>query len=280
MWSDGLVDWYRVHGRHHLPWRKTTEPWAVLVSEVMLQQTSVARVVPRWERFLARWPSPDECAAASLEEVLREWHGLGYPRRARSLWLVADAVRSGGWPADERGLTTLPGIGTYTARALLAFSDLGGAGARCAPRDVNVNRVAARAGCGCEPNGAPSGQIDQVLADGHPRQMSLRDYSYALFDVGATHCRSIPRCAGCPLEHTCPVRHRVGFEAPRSPQVAYRGSFRELRGAVLGTAIATPGLTRAALRERLSSLSSRQMERFDEACASLVADGLLPDLAP
>ena len=108
-----------------LPWRRTRDPWSVLVSEVMLQQTQVARVVPRWARFLARWPTPAACAAAPLGDVLTEWQGLGYPRRARNLWLTATACveqHGGRLPTELDALLALPGIGAYTARAVLAFA--------------------------------------------------------------------------------------------------------------------------------------------------------------
>ena len=107
-----------------LPWRRTRDPWAVLVSEVMLQQTQVARVVPKWEGFLARFPDPAACAAAPLGDVLRAWQGLGYPRRARNLHAAARAVTElGGFPRDLDGLLALPGVGPYTARAVMAFAN-------------------------------------------------------------------------------------------------------------------------------------------------------------
>src|SRR3977135_2549979 len=104
MWAEPLPGWFAEPGRPHLPWRQTTDPWRVLVSEVMLQQTSVSRVLPRWDHFLRRWPDAAACAAADLDDVLREWQGLGYPRRARALWLTAARVAVAGWPADEAGL--------------------------------------------------------------------------------------------------------------------------------------------------------------------------------
>ena len=106
-----------------LPWRRTRDPWAILVSEVMLQQTQVQRVIPRWQSFLSRFPTTAACAGAPLANVLCEWQGLGYPRRARNLHATAREVeRRGGFPRDLDGLLALPGVGSYTARALLAFA--------------------------------------------------------------------------------------------------------------------------------------------------------------
>jgi A/G-specific adenine glycosylase len=277
MWTDGLADWYERNGRHHLPWRRTTEPWPVLVSEVMLQQTSVTRVVRRWEDFLARWPDPAACAGASLDEVLRQWQGLGYPRRARALWLIAARITAQGWPADEAGLMSLPGVGRYTARALLAFTDLGMANATQAPADVNVTRIAARAAIGGEPDRQRRRDVEAALSAGRPSRMRVREYTYALFDVGALHCRATPHCDGCPLAHSCAARrHGIAPERPRAGATGYRGSFRQLRGAILAAALKQPGQGRAALRMHVAGLPATTLGRFDEAVTSLVADGLLP----
>ena len=232
MWTRGLARWYEVHGRHELPWRATADPWAILVSEVMLQQTQVARVSGRWESFLARWPTPGTCAAAPLADVLREWQGLGYPRRARGLHDTATVVAKCGWPDTEEGLLALPGVGRYTARALrvLAFG-----ASTVPPQDVNIARVTARAALGKEPNEVGRVQLEEQLAAGKPRGMTARSFTYALFDAGALHCRAKPLCHGCPLATTCPSRDRLaGAPANRvRRQPAYRGSTRELRGAVL-----------------------------------------------
>jgi A/G-specific adenine glycosylase len=228
-----------MHGRHDLPWRATTEPWAILVSEVMLQQTQVARVAGRWEAFLTRWPTPEACAAAPLPAVLREWQGLGYPRRARALHDFATTVAASGWPDTEAGLRSLPGVGQYTARALrvLAFG-----ASTVPPQDVNIARVTARAALGQEPDGVRLASVEEQLAAGRPRGMSARAYTYALFDAGALHCRARPLCHGCPLAPGCASRNRLAAAPPgprrRSPR--YRGSTRELRGAVLRAMLADP----------------------------------------
>ncbi len=277
MWTRGLAGWFRHNGRHHLPWRLTTDPWAVLVSEVMLQQTSVARVLPRWARFLSRWPAAADCATASLEDVLREWQGLGYPRRARALWLCAVRVTAQGWPRDEAGLRALPGIGVYTARALLAFSALGG-GATEPPRDVNLARVAARAGLGCEPHEVGAAALDGVLRAGRPTRMSLRDYSYALFDTGALHCGARPLCDGCPLRDNCAwlALGRPAAAAPARRQASYTGSLRQLRGVVLAALLELPQVSEQQLLADLGGLPGATAERVRAALEGLVADGLVP----
>jgi A/G-specific adenine glycosylase len=164
-----LVSWYLMNGRD-LPWRDTRDPYAILVSEVMLQQTQVDRVVPRYLRFLERWPTAETLAAASTADVIVEWQGLGYNRRAVSLHRAARAITERGWPDD---LTELPGVGPYTAAAIGNFAF----GRDVLPVDTNVRRVQERTG---EQFGAESAQ--------------------ALFDLGATVCLArIPRCGGCPL---------------------------------------------------------------------------------
>jgi A/G-specific adenine glycosylase len=281
VWDDALAAWYEEHGRHQLPWRQTRDPWAVLVSEVMLQQTSVGRVLPRWERFLQRWPTPRACACAPLEDVLREWQGLGYPRRAVALHRVAQAVSERGWPADERGLRELPGIGVYTARALLAFAfDVEVA----PPRDVNLGRVAARAGLGVEPYEATGRQLDAVLAGSRPGHVSPREHAYALFDLGATICvaRS-PRCGECPLAG-CASRARMrvveeknfGEKRPRR-QAPWHGSMRQLRGAVLRAMLGDdPPATLRELAERVATTpAAARKGAVAEALAGLHHDGLL-----
>ncbi|MBJ7609007.1 MAG: A/G-specific adenine glycosylase [Candidatus Dormibacteraeota bacterium] len=279
MWSDPLPEWYAARGRHQLPWRLTTDPWAVLVSEVMLQQTAVSRVLLRWERFTRRWPDPSACASASLEDVLREWHGLGYPRRARALWLTAARVAVEGWPATETGLHGLPGIGTYTARALLAFSDLGAAAENpppAPPVDVNLGRVAARAVLGRDPGGTTRRELDSVLAAGRPPHMTMREYAYALFDVGALHCRALPRCDGCALQGGCrfgPAAASTAAQHRRQPR--YQGSLRQLRGAILTASLADAAHTSSSLREAVAATPGVTTERVEQALSSLIADGLV-----
>ncbi|HWF57889.1 MAG TPA: A/G-specific adenine glycosylase [Candidatus Dormibacteraeota bacterium] len=275
MWSDGLGEWFAANGRHQLPWRLTTDPWAVLVSEVMLQQTSVARVLPRWQRFVERWPTAADCAHATLSEVLLEWQGLGYPRRARALWLTAAEVLRGGWPDGEAALRALPGVGVYTARALLAFTTLGSDKAN-PPRDVNLGRVAARAALGRDPAGVAPSRLDAVLRDGRPAGMSLRHYSYALFDVGATRCRARPDCARCPLGRGCLARAGdLQMPAATARRPPYRGSLRQLRGALLTETLSSPSASSAQLARAVSAVPGATPQRIRAALDSLAADGLV-----
>jgi A/G-specific adenine glycosylase len=138
--------WYREHGRHHLPWRRTRDPYAVLVSEVMLQQTQVDRVLPYYQRWLTRWPTIGALAAAPASELIREWRGLGYNRRALNLHRAALAVSAlgSGLPTNERELKRLPGVGSYTAAAVCCFAG----GANVVVSDTNIARVAVRVVCG------------------------------------------------------------------------------------------------------------------------------------
>jgi len=282
VWTDALAAWYEEHGRHHLPWRQTRDPWAVLVSEVMLQQTSVARVLPRWRSFLDRWPTPQACAAAAPEDVLREWQGLGYPRRALALHRAAQAVSASGWPRDEAGLRALPGVGPYTARALLAFAfdaDV------APPRDVNLGRVAARAGLGVELHDARPRDLDAVLAASRPPHLSPREHAFALFDLGATVCVARrPRCAECPLTG-CASRARLDDgEAPEpNPrrQAAWAGSMRQLRGAVLREMLsASPPHSLPELHRRVAhAQAAARPGALDEALRGLHRDGLLGSAA-
>ena len=196
-----LLAWFRAHGRD-LPWRQTRDPYAILVSEVMLQQTQVARVVPRFLAFLERWPNAEALAAASPAEVIREWQGLGYNRRALNLHRAARRIAAEGWPED---LTELPGVGRYTADAVARFA----LDRPILPVDTNVSRVLERTG----------GEFGPASA-------------HALMDLGATVCLArIPRCGACPLADRCPSRGRR-YE-PLRKQTRFEGSFRQRRARAL-----------------------------------------------
>jgi A/G-specific adenine glycosylase len=196
-----LLTWYRLNARD-LPWRRTSDPYAILVSEVMLQQTQVERVVPRYLRWLERWPTPVALAAATPGDVIVEWQGLGYNRRALALHRAATEIAAHGWPDD---LTRLPGVGPYTAAAVRNFAF----GEEVLPRDVNVERVERRTG---------------YVFTGAAAQ--------ALMDLGATVCLArIPRCETCPLSEQCPSRGTR--DEPTRKQSRFEGSFRQRRAAAL-----------------------------------------------
>jgi A/G-specific adenine glycosylase len=222
-----LLAWYGEHGRD-LPWRNTRDAYAILVSEVMLQQTQVARVVPRWEEWLARWPTVEALAAAPRADVIVAWQGLGYNRRAVALHEAAKRVAASGWPDD---LTELPGIGPYTAAAVGAFAF----GRDVLPVDVNVRRVIDRTGASFTPAAAQ-----------------------ALMDLGATVCLArVPRCGACPLADPCPSRGRR-YE-PTRRQSRFEGSFRQRRARALreiaaGAAVDDPEAVRSLERDGLVEL--------------------------
>jgi A/G-specific adenine glycosylase len=196
-----LLTWFAEHGRD-LPWRRTRDPYAILVSEVMLQQTQVERVVPRYLAWLGRWPTVDTLAAASPADVIREWQGLGYNRRGLNLHRAARLIAAHGWPED---LTELPGVGPYTAAAVAAFA----LGRDVLPVDTNVCRVQERTG-----------------------HTFSADAGQALMDLGATVCLArVPRCAVCPLAGDCPSRGRR-YE-PLRKQSRFVGSFRQRRARTL-----------------------------------------------
>jgi A/G-specific adenine glycosylase len=232
-----VLDWFGRAGRD-LPWRATRDPYRVLVAEVLAQQTQAARAAAAWPRFLERFPDVAALAAATPAEVLRAWQGLGYNRRALALRATAQAVvERGGWPDTVEGLADLPGIGPYTARAVACFA----LGLQVAPVDTNVARVLARALTGGDP-GQLGPAARQRLADAAMPPGRAWEWSSALMDVGALHCRPRPRCHGCPLEPRCRWR-ALGPAAPAARarrQEPFRTSERRWRGAVVRALAAAP----------------------------------------
>jgi A/G-specific adenine glycosylase len=217
-----LLAWFQTHARD-LPWRKTRDPYAILVSEVMLQQTQVERVIPRYLAWVERWPKPAALAAATPADVIRAWQGLGYNRRGLNLHRAACAIAAGGWPDD---LTDLPGVGPYTAAAIRnqAF------GERVLPVDTNVARIQERTGHTFGP-----------------------DALQALFDLGATVCLArVPRCAACPLAEGCPSRGQR-YE-PLRKQSPFEGSFRQRRALLLREVAEEPQPLETLDREAVDSL--------------------------
>jgi len=259
-----------------LPWRRTRDPWRVLVAELACQQTQAARAVAAYERCCERFETPTACAAAPLAEVLEAWRGLGYYRRARALHAAAStivAVHGGVVPDDLDELLALPGVGPYTARAVLAFAyerDVGIV-------DTNVARVLARAVAN-RPLGARECQVlaDDLVPDG-------RGWSHnqALLDLGAAHCKSVPRCDGCPLRSCCVWRRSGDHDDPASRtahvsrrQPRFAGSDREGRGRLLAAALDGP-VPDGALAAATGW--AEDPERARRVAAQLVAEGLLAE---
>ncbi len=259
---EGLLRWYARY-RRDLPWRRTRDPYAVLVSEVMLQQTQVSRVLGAYPRFLRRFPTLAALARASLGDVLRAWAGLGYNRRARDLWRAARSA-AGGLPPTRSELDALPGIGRYTAGAVACF-------AYDAPEpfaDTNIRRVLGRLALGHPASSTVAEAIDAELL---PGRRAAR-WHHALMDLGATVCLArAPRCDRCPLARACVAKARGTATIPAAPrrQAAFARSDRRVRGAILrALAPRQEGRTVAAIRAAVG-------HRADRLTRDLVAEGLL-----
>jgi A/G-specific adenine glycosylase len=235
--NDALLDWYAAH-RRDLPWRRTTDPYAILVSEVMLQQTQVARVIPRYGAWLERWPTAASLATAAVADVLSEWVGLGYNRRALRLREACSVVARDGWPED---LTELPGVGAYTAAALGAFAF----GRDTVALDTNVRRL--------------FGRLGRQLA---PRPGEGPVFNQATIELGALVCRArAPRCSACPFESCCGWDQDP--ETERRPAERFEDTNRWVRGRVIA-ALAAGG-----------ELPVVDPERLERALDGLVRDGLV-----
>ena len=267
----GLLAWYDEHARD-LPWRRPDAgAWAVLVSEVMLQQTPVARVVPVYEAWLERWPDPGACAAATPADVVRAWGRLGYPRRALRLREAAIACverHGGAVPSDVGDLRALPGVGSYTAAAVAAFAF----GARVTVVDANVKRVLARAVRGEDDPRPVTAADNRDLAPHLPEQHAAR-WSVAVMELGATVCTARrPACADCPVAECCAWRARGAppWTGGRPPAQTYAGTDRQLRGRLLELLRETQG---PLGRDDLVAAWDEPVQR-ERALASLVTDGL------
>ena len=236
-----LLAWYE-RERRDLPWRRTRDPYRILVSELMLQQTQVARVVPRYEAWVRRWPTAEALAAAPLADVLREWVGLGYNRRAVRLHEAARTVAEHGWP--ER-LEDLPGVGPYTAAAVGSFAF----DHQVVAVDTNARRVFERAGALEPPAGAAA------------------TFNQATMELGARICTARrPRCGECPLAGGCPSRGAV--PAPERRRGTKRARFEDTDRYVRGRIV-------AALAADEPLPQGIEAERLDRAVAALERDGLV-----
>jgi A/G-specific adenine glycosylase len=266
--ADAVLAWGGPRLRD-LPWRRSRDPWAILVSEVMLQQTQVARVVPRYLAFVERFPTPAACAAVPLGEVLREWQGLGYPRRARNLHAVAAVVTErGSFPDDLEGLLALPGVGPYTARALLAFAFEHDA----AVVDTNVARVYARV-----LGRTMRAREVQMIADAAAPRGEAWAWNQTIIELGAVLCRpSSPACGECPVSSRCAWRGgplpdpAVGSAGVSGRQARFDGSDRQARGALLRAAGRGPITV-----DRLAEACARPADDAQRLADALVGDGLL-----
>jgi len=224
-----LLNWYAAHGRTNLPWQRDRDPYRIWVSEVMLQQTQVATVIPYYERFMARFPSIVALAAAEEDAVLQHWTGLGYYARARNLHRAARCVMSahaGVFPRDLAAVRALPGIGESTAGAILAFAF----DAPHAILDGNVKRVLARhfAVAGAPQTPAVARAL-WALARAHTPQTHTARYNQAIMDLGATVCTRSPRCARCPVATTCAARAQDAVRDYPSPRVRRVLPVRQVR---------------------------------------------------
>jgi A/G-specific adenine glycosylase len=272
-----VLRWYASHARD-LPWRLPgASAWSVLVSEIMLQQTPVARVLPAHAAWLARWPTPPSLAAAAPGDAVRQWGRLGYPRRA--LWLHATARiltddHAGQVPASVQALRGLPGVGSYTAAAVASFAF----GQRHAVLDTNVRRVLARLVRGEEipPRSASAAEVRlaEALLPAAPGRAAR--WSVAVMELGALVCTAArPDCAGCPVARQCAWRRAGSPAGPARPAAQrYLGSDRECRGRLLGVLREAAGPVAAA---RLEAAWPDRPQRA-RALGALVADGLVAAL--
>ena len=268
-----LDTWFAENGRD-LPWRRTRDPWSILVSEVMLQQTQVGRVVDRWHRFLERFPTVGAAAAAPTADVIDEWSGLGYNRRAVNLHRCAVAVVdrfSGTMPCGLEDLLSLPGVGPYTARAVAVFAFERDQ----AVVDTNVARILARVSGRTMTGREAQAAADRGLADRDPWV-----WNQAMLDVGATRCRPTPSCDACPFARVCrwyldgwpdpdPARGSAGVSGRQS---TFEGSDREGRGRLV-RALRSGPIGEQQLAAAMGWPDDDQRAR--RVAATLVADGLV-----
>jgi len=272
--ADGLLEWYD-RSRRDLPWREPgVSAWQILVSEFMLQQTPVARVLPIWTDWVRRWPTASATAAASAADVLRAWGKLGYPRRAKRLHECATVIardHDDAVPDDVDTLLTLPGIGSYTARAVACF-----AYRQPVPVvDTNVRRVVARAVHGLADAGAPSVARDHADVTALlPSGDTAPQFSVALMELGATVCTArAPRCGLCPLRE-CAWR-QAGCPPAQGPArriQTYAGTDRQVRGRLLDV---LRGNDSPVTRAELDVAWLTDTQQRDRALDSLLADGLV-----
>ena len=268
-----VLDWYAVAARD-LPWRRPgTSPWAVMVSEFMLQQTPVARVLPVYDAWMERWPTPADLAAEPSGEAVRAWGRLGYPRRALRLHACAVAItdqHGGEVPDRYDALRALPGIGDYTAAAIASFAF----GRAHAVLDTNVRRVLGRAVCATELPPPSVTRAERDLATSLVPELHPERWAVAVMELGALVCTAnAPRCDACPIVDRCAwhAAGRPAYDGPPRRGQSYAGTDRQCRGRLLAVVRETDRpVTRAALDAAWPADAQRE-----RALASLLADGLL-----
>ena len=268
-----VLDWYADHARD-LPWRGPgATPWAVMVSEFMLQQTPVARVLPVFETWMDRWPAPAALAAAPSGGAVRAWGRLGYPRRALRLHAAATAIverNDGAVPATYDELIALPGVGDYTASAIASFAF----GARHAVLDTNVRRVLARAVGGVEFPAASVTRPERDRAESLVHDTDPATWAVAVMELGALVCTSAnPACAACPISGACAwnLAGRPAYDGPPRRGQTWAGTDRQVRGRLLAVLREAQG---TVSRARLDAQWADAVQR-DRALQSLLDDGLV-----
>jgi A/G-specific adenine glycosylase len=255
---EALFAWYERHGRD-FPWRHTDDPWAILVSEVMSQQTQIERVAARYNSFLTRFPTPRAMASAAPADVLTEWSGLGYNRRALNLQAAARVVAESGWPDTTTGLGALPGVGPYTAAAVACFAF----GKQLPAIDTNLKRVLSRWVGRALTGSELSEQAVAMVPYGQAAQ-----WNSAVMDLGALICKPVPRCDACPVSNSC-VDPTVYIPPPR--QAGFDGSLRQTRGAIVKLMI--DGRPRTA--DLVARTVRHEPDRVETALTALVREGVL-----
>jgi len=264
-----LTAWYEPR-RAAYPWRRRPTPYRVLVSEMMLQQTQAARVVPAFRRFVRRFPSLGALAAASRAEVIRTWAGLGYNRRAVALSESAREIardHGGRLPRDPEVLRRLPGVGPYTASAVAAIAF----GAPLAAIDTNVRRVVSRSALGVEPDEVPAAELSEA-ADAALDRSDPATWNQAVMDLGREVCRPAPRCDVCPLAARC--RFRASGRRPEARprrDARFAGSSRQVRGRIVEALRRSDRMTLAYL----ASFTGVEVERAAVAVRGLHREGLV-----
>lgn len=265
-----VLDWYQENKRA-LPWRNTS-PWGVLVSEFMLQQTPVQRVLPQWHRWMELWPTPADLAAASLSDALREWGRLGYPRRAKRLHQCAQVIvtdHGGEVPASLNELRALPGIGEYTAAAIRAFAFKESE----VVLDINIRRLYARCWSGiATPTNAPNNSERELARNLIPIGDDGR-WAAATMELGALICKArTPLCSHCPLADICTWR-ALGYpqsEVEKRKSAQWQGSDRQCRGVIMNALREAPEVKKQELAKLWGDRS-----QYEKAIASLLDDGLI-----